>query len=127
MRFGWAARARCYTGHVFSRRTLPEVTVDAVPIDAYLLDIREGDEWAVGHSPLAVHLPMMEIPARMDEVPRAHDVVVVCRSGARSAQVVAYLHSHGWERVANLDGGMLAWHAAGRELVSEDGRPGHVL
>ena len=46
VRFGWAARARCYTGHVFSRRTLPEVTVDAVPIDAYLLDVREPDEWA---------------------------------------------------------------------------------
>ena len=72
----------------------------------------------------AVHLPMMEIPARMDEVPDDRDVVVVCRVGARSAQVVAYLLAQGWDRVANLDGGMFAWHAAGRALGERTGRGG---
>jgi rhodanese-related sulfurtransferase len=97
------------------------VTVDAVRPDVFLLDVREADEWAAGHAPHAHHLPMIEIPARADEVPADRDVVVVCRVGQRSAQVVAYLRQRGWERVANLDGGMVEWAAAGRPMVNEDG------
>jgi rhodanese-related sulfurtransferase len=51
---------------------------------------------------------------------------VVCRVGSRSAQVVAYLRQHGWDRAINLDGGMAAWDAAGRPMVSEDGGVAHV-
>lgn len=94
---------------------------------AYLLDVREEDEWAAGHAPDAHHLPMMQIPARLSEVPQDGEVVVVCRVGARSAQVVAYLRGHGWDNVVNLDGGMRDWAAAGRRLVSEDGRPARVI
>lgn len=112
---------------MFARRNLPEVTVDGVGGDAYLLDVREGDEWAAGHAPSAIHVPMMEIPARVQEIPRDRDVVVVCKVGSRSAQVVAYLHGQGLEQVSNLAGGMFAWQAAGRELVSEDGQPARVL
>ena len=95
--------------------------------DAFLLDVREPDEWAAGHIPGAVHLPMMEVPARIAEVPVDGDVVVVCRSGVRSAQVVAYLRGHGWDNVRNLDGGMQAWAFLGRDVVSEDGQPARVL
>jgi rhodanese-related sulfurtransferase len=95
--------------------------------DAYLLDVREHDEWAAGHAPGAHHVPMMEIPARLAEVPMDGDVVVVCRSGGRSGQVVAYLQRNGWDNVSNLAGGMEDWAAAGRPLVSEDGRPARVL
>jgi rhodanese-related sulfurtransferase len=98
-----------------------------VPANAYLLDVREPDEWSAGHAPGAVHLPMREIPARMEDVPRDGDVVVVCRSGARSGQVVAYLMQHGYENVVNLDGGMLDWAVASRPLVSENGQPARVL
>jgi rhodanese-related sulfurtransferase len=70
---------------------------------------------------------MMDIPVRSAEVPLDGDVVVVCRSGGRSAQVVAYLRENGWDNVANLDGGMQDWVAAGREVVSEDGHPARVL
>jgi rhodanese-related sulfurtransferase len=98
-----------------------------VGADAYLLDVREDDEWAAGHAPGAHHLPMMEIPARMAEVPQDGEVVVVCRMGSRSAQVVAYLQGHGWDNVANLAGGMEDWQATGRDLVSEDGQPARVL
>jgi rhodanese-related sulfurtransferase len=103
------------------------VTVAEVTAEAYLLDVRDPDEWAAGHAPAAVHVPMMEIPGRIAEVPAERDVVVVCRVGSRSAQVVAYLIAHGRERVANLDGGMYAWGAAGRPIVSADGHPGFVL
>jgi rhodanese-related sulfurtransferase len=104
-------------------------TVDAAQVtdDAYLLDVREPDEWMAGHPPGAHHLPMMEIPARAAEVPADRDVVVLCRVGARSAQVVAYLRQRGYENVYNLDGGMFAWAAAGRPIVDEDGGAGDVI
>lgn len=98
-----------------------------VPATAYLLDVREPDEWAAGHAPGSYHLPMSQLPARLDEVPAERDVVVVCRVGARSAHVVAYLRANGFENVANLDGGLAEWAAVGKPLVSEDGRAGRVI
>jgi rhodanese-related sulfurtransferase len=103
------------------------VTPTQIEPDAYLLDVREPDEWDAGHAPGAHHLPMMEIPARMAEVPADTDVVVVCRSGARSGRVVSYLIGNGWDNVRNLDGGMQSWAAAGRDVVSENGQPARVL
>lgn len=106
---------------------VPSVTPTEVPEDAYLLDVREPDEWAAGHAPGARHLPMMEVPGRLAEIPTEGEVVVVCRSGGRSGQVVAYLMNNGWDNVRNLAGGMQDWAAAGRPLLSEDGRPARVL
>jgi rhodanese-related sulfurtransferase len=97
------------------------VRATEVPADAYLLDVREDQEWAAGHAPDAHHLPMMQVPGRLSEVPDDRDVVVVCRVGERSARVVAYLRANGYDRVENLDGGMMDWVRAGRPLVSEDG------
>jgi rhodanese-related sulfurtransferase len=101
---------------------VPGVPAAEVPTGAYLLDVREPEEWAAGHPPGAHHVPMMEIPVRLDEIPTDGDVVVACRVGARSAHVVAYLLAGGRENVRNLEGGLVAWAAAGRPLVSEDGR-----
>ncbi|GLH95147.1 rhodanese-like domain-containing protein [Phytohabitans aurantiacus] len=106
---------------------IPTVTAAEIPAGAFLLDVREPDEWTAGHAPGAVHMPMMEIPVRIAEVPTEGDVVVVCRSGGRSGQVVAYLLGNGWDNVSNLDGGMQDWAATGRALVSEDGQPARVL
>lgn len=106
---------------------MPSVTPAEVGDDAYLLDVREPDEWTAGHAPGAHHLPMMEIPARMAEVPTDREVVVVCRSGGRSGQVVSYLMGNGWDNVRNLDGGMQSWAFAGREVISENGQQAQVL
>jgi rhodanese-related sulfurtransferase len=103
------------------------VTAPQVEPQTYLLDVREPDEWEAGHAPEAHHMPMMEVPARMGEVPTDAEVVVVCRSGGRSGQVVSYLIGNGWDNVRNLDGGMQSWSAAGRDLVSENGQPARVL
>jgi rhodanese-related sulfurtransferase len=103
------------------------IDASGVPAGAYLLDVREPDEWIAGHAPDAVHLPLMDIPARLEEVPRDGDVVVVCRMGGRSAQAVAYLMQNGYDNVVNLDGGMRDWAAAGKPMVSEDGQPARVL
>src|SRR5215207_7922667 len=104
---------------------IPTVTVNEVPADAYLLDVREDDEWAAGHAPGAMHIPMMEIPVRSSDLPQDRDVVVVCRVGACSGQVVAYLRQQGWDNVINLDGGMLSWAASGRPVITDDGRAAH--
>ncbi len=106
------------------------VAVTELPTGAephpFLLDVREPDEWSAGHAPTAVHVPMGEVVARSDEIPRDADVVVVCRSGHRSAAVTGYLSQGGW-RARNLDGGMMAWRAAGRPMISETPAPPTVL
>ncbi len=89
--------------------------------EAWLLDVREDDEWAAGHIEGATHIPMSVLLGRIAEVPRDTDVVVVCRVGARSAQVTAYLRQQGWTTVRNLDGGVVSWVSAGRPLVCDTG------
>ena len=106
---------------------LPSVSADRVPEGAFLLDVREDDEWEAGHAPEAVHVPMGDIPARMTEVPQDGDVVVICRAGARSARVVGFLQSQGWGNVFNLDGGMQAWDAVGKPVVTPAATPGVVI
>jgi len=95
-----------------------------VPTDAVLLDVREDDEWVAGHIDGAHHIAMGELPGRVGDVVELTDaapqLVVVCRSGVRSAHVVAWLTRLGVDAV-NLDGGLEAWTSARRPLVSETG------
>ena len=102
--------------------SVPTVAVAEVPADAPLLDVREADEWTAGHAPTARHLPMSELTGRLDELPDDDPLYVVCRSGGRSARVVAYLAQQGYPAV-NVDGGMQAWSAQGRTVVAESGVP----
>jgi rhodanese-related sulfurtransferase len=105
---------------------MPSVNAAEVASGAYLLDVREQDEWDVGHAPGAHLVPMSELMARMDEVPVDGDVVVVCRSGQRSGQVVNYLIAQGRDNLRNLTGGMLEWVAVGRPIVTDDGRDPYI-
>ncbi|MGH3385685.1 MAG: rhodanese-like domain-containing protein [Nocardioidaceae bacterium] len=99
---------------------LPTVHVDGVPQpvpDSLLvLDVREPHEWQSGHIAGAHHIPLGDLPARLDEVPAEIQVLCVCHVGGRSAQATMYLNQHGREAV-NLAGGMDAWVASGRETV----------
>ncbi len=79
-----------------------------------LLDVREPGEWAAGHAPDAVHLPLGSLNPQ--QVPADRPVVTVCRSGNRSAKAAAALHAAGRE-VSNLTGGMQAWTAAGLPIT----------
>jgi rhodanese-related sulfurtransferase len=107
---------------------VPAVSVDQIPPDAFLLDVREDDEWEAGHAPDAHHIPMHDLLARLDEIPTDSNVVVACRMGGRSAQVTAYLRAQGWDGVVNLDGGMYAWQAAGLPVQRPGGAgPGTVI
>ncbi|HEY7046376.1 MAG TPA: rhodanese-like domain-containing protein [Jatrophihabitantaceae bacterium] len=105
---------------------IPTVSVDQIPTGAVLLDVREPDEWAAGHVEDAVHVPMNEIPARAGELEADTDLVVVCKVGGRSAQVTAWLNQQGY-RATNLEGGMIAWAAARRPMVSDTGAPPAVI
>ncbi|WP_242425067.1 rhodanese-like domain-containing protein, partial [Frankia sp. EI5c] len=93
-----------------SAEQIPTVTVTELPVQLpaeggpILVDVREPDEWAAGHIDGAVHIPMGDFLARIGEVPRDQDVVVLCRSGQRSAAVTAHLTREGW-RARNLAGG----------------------
>ncbi len=97
---------------------IPTTTVSDVADDAVVVDVREADEWAAGHAPNAVHIPLGELTARLEELPDGDAVPVVCRSGARSGRAVAWLVQQGFD-VANLDGGMKAWAAAGKQLAGD--------
>ena len=101
---------------------VPTVAVAEVPADAPLLDVRESDEWTAGHAPTAQPLPMSELVARIGELPDDDPLYVICRSGNRSARVVAYLAGQGYPAV-NVDGGMQAWFAQGRDVVAASGAP----
>jgi len=105
---------------------VPTVSVQDLPAEPVLLDVREPDEWAAGHVEGAQHIPMNDIPRRTAELDQDTDLVVVCKVGGRSAQVTAYLNQQGY-RATNLDGGMLAWAAARRPMVSDTSAPPAVI
>jgi rhodanese-related sulfurtransferase len=92
---------------------------------AVLLDVREPHEWRAGHAPKARHIPLVELPRRVHEIPSGRPVVTVCRSGARSSRAAALLARDG-RQVSNLAGGMHAWARAGLPVVAKGGGSGYV-
>lgn len=76
---------------------------------ALIVDVREPYEWAEGHIPGALHIPLGSLAARARELNTARELVIVCHSGNRSGAAVAALQRAGYQRVNNLDGGMIAW------------------
>ena len=104
---------------------VPSVRPTEVTDGATILDVREDDEWAAGHIAGSTHVPMSEIVQRVAEIPAADPLLVVCRVGARSAQVAAWLRGQGRD-AHNLTGGLESWAAAGRALVTDAGVPGAV-
>ena len=90
-----------------------------------LLDVREDDEWQRGHADGAQHIPIGEVPARLDEIDLDATLYVICHAGGRSLKVSKYLAQNGYEPI-NVVGGMLAWVAAGRAVVTDGGDPGTV-
>ncbi len=75
-----------------------------------LIDVREPYEWNAGHLDNATHIPLAQVPQRLAEIPKDRDVVMICRSGGRSAHAQEHLiRQHGYTRVKNLVGGMQRW------------------
>ena len=99
-----------------------QVPATEVPADAFLLDVREDDEWDAGHVPGAVHIPLGELGARHTELGRDRPLFVICRSGNRSAYAAHALTGAGWD-ARNVSDGMRGWQAAGRPMTCESGTP----
>lgn len=108
---------------------IPQADVPGLPSefgsDVILLDVREDDEWQRGHAPGALHIPMGDVPARIQEIDMEKPLYVICHAGGRSMRVAQYLQRNGYEP-ANVDGGMLAWESAGRPVVTDNGGSGAV-
>ena len=80
---------------------------------ALLLDVRSHAEYAAGHAPGALLIPLPSLGSRMAEVPGDRPICVICHSGGRSAVAAHRLAAAGFSDVANVRGGMAAWFAAG--------------
>ena len=102
----------------------PVMSTD-VPAGVYLLDVREDDEWAAGHAPDAVHIPVGALSERAGEIPQDVEVYVICRSGARSAYAAQQMSLAGWKTI-NVADGMTGWAVADRPMVSETGAEPYV-
>jgi rhodanese-related sulfurtransferase len=93
--------------------------IGAAAAGEFLLDVREQGEWDEVHAPSATLVPMRAIGERVAELPEDGRILVICRSGMRSASVTEALVAAGYPAV-NVSGGMVAWEAAGGPVV----RPG---
>lgn len=84
---------------------------DAARPAPLVVDVREP--WELERCALSdsVHVPMHELPARLAELPRGRDVVVVCHHGVRSRLAARFLAGAGFDPVWNLAGGVEAWAA----------------
>jgi rhodanese-related sulfurtransferase len=103
----------------------PAVVSTELPAGVYLLDVREDDEWAAGHAPDAVHIPVGALSERAGEIPQDREIYVICRSGARSAYAAQTLAGSGWKTI-NVSDGMTGWAVAERPMVSETGAEPYV-
>jgi adenylyltransferase/sulfurtransferase len=74
-----------------------------------LVDVREDAEWAAGHLPGALHIPLGELPQRLEEIPSQSNAVFICRSGGRSMAACQMALRANIRSPANLEGGLLAW------------------
>ncbi len=84
-----------------------------------VVDVRNRNEWDVGHIAGATHIPLGQVAERHTEIPRGKPILVQCQSGARSAIIASLLHTLGTTDVINLSGGLTAWESAGHEVVRD--------
>lgn len=98
---------------LFSRTKIAEVSADEArgrqAAGALIVDVRERDEWNAGHIAGALHIPLGHLGQNLDKLDRSRDLIIVCRSGNRSAAATQALVQGGFSRVSNLTGGMIAW------------------
>lgn len=103
--------------------TVPEIDIDEAArrhaAGTPVIDVREPAEYVEGHVPGAALIPLGDVVERVDEVPPLGEVLVICRSGARSARAAEVLRAQGIDAI-NIAGGTLAWIEAGQRVVVGD-------
>ncbi len=80
---------------------------ELVEKNAFIVDVREQEEWDEGHIVNAKHIPLSELRKRMDEIPKEEPVYVLCRSGQRSYNAILALQNYGYNKVYNVSGGFI--------------------
>ncbi|WP_281190900.1 rhodanese-like domain-containing protein [Staphylococcus schleiferi] len=91
---------------------LKEMIMSSEPV--HVIDVREDEEVAMGMIPEAEHIPMNQIPEKLEDFNKNTTYYVVCAGSVRSAKVVDYLNQHDIDAV-NIEGGMHAWGDGGLE------------
>ena len=86
--------------------------------DWFFLDVREPSEWEEAHIPYASLIPLGELTSRLSEIPKDKNIVVVCRSGNRSAVGRDLLINSGFTNVTSMAGGLNTWQAQGHPVVT---------
>ena len=86
---------------------------------AFVLDVREQDEWDAGHVEGATLIPLGELPNRLSELPKDKQIIVMCKTGNRSAQGRNLLLANGFSQVTSMAGGITAWVQAGLPTVTK--------
>jgi thioredoxin 1 len=84
----------------------------------FLIDVRETDEYLSGHVPGAIHIPLNEVPQRVNDFrhPNGGPTYVICKVGGRSASACDYLSNHSLT-VVNIIGGTMAWIMQGHDVI----------
>lgn len=90
---------------------LAEWLADGSRAKPVLLDVREAWEYEICHLDGSVLMPMHTVPARLSELDRDAEYVVICHHGGRSAQVAMFLERQGFGQTINLAGGVAGWAA----------------
>ena len=85
---------------------------------AFILDVRQPEEWNEAHIPDSTLIPLDQLPNRINELPKDQEIVVVCRSGNRSEQGRDILLEAGLTDVTSMAGGLNQWKTAGYPTIS---------
>lgn len=98
-----------------AKEICPTTAMGKVKEGALIVDVREMDEinQFTFDVPNYLAIPLSEFEERFTEIPKDQELVIVCRSGARSLKATYYLMNHGYQSVANMSGGILKWNAKG--------------
>jgi rhodanese-related sulfurtransferase len=93
-------------------------------VGALIVDVREPNEYTQLRARGAVLLPLGRLNGRVKDLPRDRELLMMCRTGARSQNATQFLQAQGFSNVTNVSGGIVAWHAAGLPTTSGEPEPG---
>ena len=99
-----------------AKEICPTTTMEKLSAGALMVDVRRLKEVQEVTFDVAdyLHIPLSQLEQRLSEIPKDREVVLVCRSGSRSLRATYFLMNQGYEKVFNLEGGLLKWANKGK-------------